>query len=526
MLRRQLASAFMIALGLAVVGSLFAEQRVRQAQRQLVRANAATRTFDGLQDVGAHADQILRLLSESAITGEFDRAMSEDIQTRVARTIEALRQRIEVEVGLDRDLEPNVPEAQAFEALTQLEADLQRGIEMLQDVGSQRAVVRAVWLRGMDLLDGREPDGFRERLNRAIAEERRETEVSRVAAEAAMATLGRAARVYVLGSVVLLLALSYVFVGRLRKPVDELVAATQAMKAGDLDRRARIDRRDEFGLIASHFNALADLRQHQQRELANAKERLEETVARRTEELRIANERLVRADATRRQLFADISHELRTPITAIRGEADIGLRGGAKPVDDYRLALTQISTIAGQMGRLIDDLLFVARSDAGAHRMDMERVSLGAVLDAVCLQARALGHDHGIAIAFEAWPDVSVWGDFDRLHQLFMILLDNAIRYSEAPSTVHVRSTVADGRVTVDVVDRGAGMAEYELVNAFRRFYRGDRSAATEGAGLGLPIAKAIVDAHGGVIEIDSVAGTGTTVRVTLVTQPVAEGLS
>ncbi len=111
-----------------------------------------------------------------------------------------------------------------------------------------------------------------------------------------------------------------------------------------------------------------------------------------------------------------------------------------------------------------------------------------------------------------------VLGDRDRLHQLFMILLDNAVCHSETKAPVVLLSSVQGDRVKVTVADRGVGMGDNDLANVFRRFYRGDRTNehGPDGAGLGLPIAKAIVDAHGGAIEMESTRGSGTTVHVLL----------
>lgn len=517
MLRAQLAAALLCAITLAVAGAVFAEVELRRAEQQIARADAASATFDGLLELGAHADQLLRLLSETAITGEVDRTVQDALPAGVAATMARLRRRIAVEIELGAPFRSDHSQTRELEALSSFEADLHQGLRLLDAMAARTITSRTAWLRGMDLLDSREPQGFRQRLNASIAGERREAVEGDARAEDAMETLRQAARIYAVGSVALLLVLVYVFARRMREPFDELMAATRAMQDGDLSRRVRVRGRNEFGLIASSVNALAEQRQQQQTALAQAHDRLEETVALRTEELRVANERLTRADAQRRQLFADISHELRTPITAIRGEAEIALRGSAKPPDQYRVALEHVKSISGQMGRLVDDLLFIARHDANAQRLDLDDVPLGALLDAVCREGAALARDTGIEIVQQpAVGSLLVRGDYDRLHQLFMILIDNAVRYSDPPNRVWVAAEPGPDRVTVKVVDRGSGIAEHDLPNVFRRFYRGDRASARpgDGAGLGLPIAKAIVDAHRGVIDIDSVPGLGTTVRV------------
>jgi signal transduction histidine kinase len=369
----------------------------------------------------------------------------------------------------------------------------------------------------MDRLDGREPDGFRQRLEAAIAEERRESVAADASAERAMGTIRAAAQVYAIGSIALLLSLVWFFVRRIREPFEELMAGTEAMRAGDRTRRIRVRSSDEFGLIGTSVNAMSDEVDRHRRELEAAHGRLEATVAQRTEQLRVANDGLLKADARRRQLFADISHELRTPLTAIRGEAEIALRGGPKPADDYRVALQQITDVSGQLGRLVDDLLFISRNDAGVHALRMEPVPMGALLQSVCQQGRAIGHARSIDVVHEPLrEDAIVLGDRDRLRQLFMILIDNAIRYTPGTTPVVVSAAQDAGRLVVRVADQGVGIPEDALSEVFRRFYRGDRSATQGGTGLGLPIAKAIAESHGGTIEIRSTPNVGTTVVVSL----------
>ncbi|OYU77689.1 MAG: two-component sensor histidine kinase, partial [Burkholderiales bacterium PBB5] len=276
---------------------------------------------------------------------------------------------------------------------------------------------------------------------------------------------------------------------------------------------------------ADTVNALAaELEQHRQRETAE-RQRLEAQVQARTAELQQALHTLQLSDARRRQLFADISHELRTPTTAIRGEAEITLRGRDKPLDEYKTALARIADTSQHLGAVIDDLLFIARHDLDALSLRREPVRLQPVLQEALAQAQPMARERGLALALQAdgaAPLAQVSGDAQRLRQLFMLLLDNAVAYSHAGGTVRVScrtdAAPAGHRWHLVVADQGIGIPADELPRVFERRFRGRqaRQQRPDGSGLGLAIAQALVRAHGGEIELHSLPGQGTEVRLHL----------
>jgi two-component system, OmpR family, sensor kinase len=249
-------------------------------------------------------------------------------------------------------------------------------------------------------------------------------------------------------------------------------------------------------------------------------------VAERTEELRLANESLRKIDETRRGFFADISHELRTPLTIIRGEGEIALRGQNKRVAEYKLSIDRIVEQAKHLSVLVNDLLFIARQGAGAARLNLQPIDLSNLLEKVCGDAKVIAHGKAIQIALaNGGAHEMVRGDPARLRQLFIVLLDNAVRYSKSKGTVKVEIARSNGEVTVRVSDRGVGIAPEELEGIFERFRRGGNASTMneEGLGLGLPVAKAIVEAHKGRIEMASRLGKGTTVTVALPAETAGE---
>ena len=168
---------------------------------------------------------------------------------------------------------------------------------------------------------------------------------------------------------------------------------------------------------------------------------------------------------------------------------------------------------------LVNDLLFIARQGAGAARLKMQPIDLGDLLKKVCGDAKVIADGKNIDVAFvNGNAHDMVRGDPARLRQLFLVLLDNAVRYSKSKGAVKVEIGSADGEVRVRVSDRGIGIPPEELEGIFERFRRGGNAASMndEGLGLGLPVAKAIVEAHKGRIEMASRPGEGTTVTVAL----------
>ena len=346
-------------------------------------------------------------------------------------------------------------------------------------------------------------------------------EVIRIDADAArlLGRLERISQIHAVLAVLATLALVLLLLRGLRAPLAELLRGTGKLAEGDLSHRISISGRDEFADLGQSFNRMAGDLQAHQKALQDAHANLETLVEERTEELRRANESLRQIDETRRGFFADISHELRTPLTVIRGEGEIALRGTNKRVPEYKRSIERIVEQAKHLSVLVNDLLFIARQGAGAARLNMQPIDLGDLLKKVCGDAKVIAHGKNIDVAFvNGNAHDMVRGDPARLRQLFLVLLDNAVRYSKSKGAVKVEIGSADGEVRVRVSDRGIGIPPEELEGIFERFRRGGNAASMndEGLGLGLPVAKAIVEAHKGRIEMASRPGEGTTVTVAL----------
>jgi signal transduction histidine kinase len=252
--------------------------------------------------------------------------------------------------------------------------------------------------------------------------------------------------------------------------------------------------------------------------LHDANVTLEATVEERTRALKSSNRKLADVDVNRRKLLADISHEFRTPLTVIRGESEIALRGKNKTKLEYRESFQRIMDQADHTTRLVDDLLFIARVDAGEPRLSLRSVAITSMITTVCEEFAVRAEKEKIKIE-QSYEDskVIVLGDVGRLRQVFAILIDNAMRYSNEGGSIEIKLTRGESEVHISFRDQGIGLTEEESEQAFERFYRGNKAEQhARGTGLGLPVAKAIVEAHKGKISLEGELGVGAIARVSL----------
>jgi two-component system, OmpR family, sensor kinase len=294
---------------------------------------------------------------------------------------------------------------------------------------------------------------------------------------------------------VLLGLLGYFVVRVGLRPLGDIEETAGAIADGDLTRR--VDREDastEVGRLGASLNVM----------LATIERSFNEQVA--------SENRL-------RQFLADASHELRTPVTSIRGYAELFRRGAADRPDDLATAMRRIEDESIRMGTLVDDLLLLARLDQG-RPLEMAPVDLALIAADGVSDAEVLAPGHEVVLEVDG--PLTVLGDEQRLRQVVGNLLQNAIRHTRAGTRITVKAGRSDGDVFLSVIDEGAGIAPEHLLHIFERFYRADPSRTREsgGAGLGLSIVASIVDSLGGKATATSAIGHGATFTVTLPSAP------
>jgi two-component system sensor histidine kinase VicK len=227
-------------------------------------------------------------------------------------------------------------------------------------------------------------------------------------------------------------------------------------------------------------------------------------------------EKLAEANKAKSDFIADVSHELRSPLTVLRGNAQVGLALGSDP--NHAQLFEEIVAESKRMSRMVEDLLFLARSDSASPPLEFETVAVAPFLTELAGRAEVLAREHSAKLERKLEGGGFVEIDRQRIEQAVLILVDNAAKYGPPGGTVTLASFVRSGELHISVEDRGPGIPREELPRIFERFYRLDKARSRQlgGTGLGLPIAKTIVEAHGGHIETVSHIGEGTKISIRL----------
>jgi two-component system OmpR family sensor kinase len=519
-----------ITLALTTLGAIAAVQgavaiwAVGSAEGHVLRGRVAADIKQGFVELRADKQRLRNWLAQRQFGAGADDHVRDSLLEHMRATLSRLKELAAQAVLLDDNPAARQRQAERQDALTVLDVSLGQLARGLGSLDPPPATVNAAaaWQLANELFDRAEGRDMSRLLADSLEREDIALREKRANTDEALTWLRR---LWIATSTALVgaaLALALGFARALRRPLLGLTEGAAALRAGQLSHRIRLEGSDEFSDVARSMNAMAEeLADHRRRE-AEARLALEEQVASRTAELSTALQSLREAELRRRQLFADISHELRTPTTAIRGEAQVTLRSADNSVEDYRNSLRRIEDAARQLGRTIDDLLTMARSDIEAMSLRRVSLKLADVLNEVVSQGEAIARSAHVTLAHDPWPDdLVMFGDADRLRQLLLTLVDNAVRYSREGQTVRLqaRRSAHDGsRVEILVCDRGIGIPSEELPKVFDRSHRAPNAKRyrSDGSGLGLPIARALARGHGGEVTLQSQDEIGTIATVTL----------
>jgi signal transduction histidine kinase len=310
------------------------------------------------------------------------------------------------------------------------------------------------------------------------------------------------------------LVASLLIARRVVRPLETLRKGVERIGSGDMSSRLEVKTGDEIEVLAEEFNRMAG-------NLREAYSGLEQKVKERTHELAFANERLKELDRLKSDFVSNVSHELRTPLTAIKGAVDLVLREVPGPLTEKQIHyLTRVRSNTQHLAGLINDVLDLSKIESGRIDVKSSRVSVGGLLHEVVETLRPVAAEKAIVLeATTPEPSIMVWADRDKINQVLMNLIGNAIKFTAAPGKVTV-SASRNGKeaVQVSVSDTGPGVPPEEKEKIFEKFYQiADlEGAKPKGTGLGLAICKALVELHGGRIWVESEPGRGGTFSFTL----------
>ena len=456
----------------------------------------------------ANLYRLFKQHSDALLIGDRDAGAAEsELPARIAQNIADIRNVIarEIEMVGEEEIEELGLLDEMARDIRSVSAALSTMSEAGEPIETHAQVERLAALLDNDI------DNELDRKIQIALEEELE-EVEEVKAESAAFRAQNEQLVYALLAAALLTSLIGVmsFNRQIRQPILRLKKSVEDLRNAQysepVDLGGSLEFRDLSGVLNLMSKGLAE------REVSREEQRrmLEATVKARTSELQKLIRRLEKGEENRKRLMADISHELRTPLAIILGEADVTLRSVRDISDDVSDALARIRDSAKHTNQIVDDMLTVARFEAGQLRLDRKETDLRKVIaDAVAMFPGPVDVDAPGSQVFASIDEV-------RMRQSVLSLLQNARRYGGP----HIMATleVDDKAMRIAIEDDGPGLSDAEKSQAFDRFFRGSNTSGqgVEGSGLGLPVVKSIVVAHGGTVDLQDYEGGGLRVVISL----------
>lgn len=501
--RTKLLVAF-IALGAVAIGS--ASLLIVSSQRNEVNQMRSSLAHEGLSGYFQLSGAVFRTFKQTRrdlISGpgsfafDFDQADQE-----IRSTLDAIEQVLVAEAAQMQSLDSEGTFANLaalrFEVLQAL-SDIQTASDMIvsgqMEEGRQKAI---------DVLQGQVDVDIATLIQDAITLQRAELATAQQEIRAVQKTAETTAWVAAILAVILSGGIFLTLLPRFQTGLRALDAGAKAYTANNLSYTIDLPGQDELSVVARSFTTMARQMQLKQDALETARQELELRVAQRTSALSAANTELRESDALRRQFFADIGHELRTPVSAIRGEAEVALRAKTNRTDAQAAALRTIISISEELTAGVGDLFLIAREMAGVLDFRTGVIDLNYVVSLGIEQIQSLLGQRDATISVHLPPHhLYIHGETSRIAQLVRILISNALEHAPHAVRIDVSIFIQGDTAVLSIADDGPGIPEQDWPRIFDRFVKGSAQTGnrTTGTGLGLAIAKAIVLAHGGTVS-------------------------
>ena len=473
---------------------------LKQSRLHIAKINTSHAIYETYLTLESHTYQLFKQYGDAIIIGDVNqRAGKQHLISLIEIDIQKIRQLIAQKISLvgshaqSRLSELAIIEDTVKKLITRLDQFSPTGTgELASD-----------WERLSLVLNDEIDNGFHVLIQNALQEEQQDVQAIADSIDDAMVKQQIVALFFAAATILAVVGVVVMLNRRVTHPIHALMNGVRKFGEGQLDYRVNLTGRDELAEIGHTFDVMASRVAEKNQLLSSEKESLTKAVEDRTKRLTLMLDEVKRSDESRKRMIADVSHELRTPMTIIKGEADIALRGGEKPLEIYQHALKTVREAANHTARLVDDLLFVARNEAGEIQLKLAKVDLHQVVSEVM---STFGHDVPVDTNL---ANACAQGDAGRIRQALLVLLENARHHGGDEIMLKLESASDGFRIIVE--DSGSGMTEQEKSQAFERFYRGSNAAERyrDGAGLGLPVALSIAQAHGGTITLEDRAGGG-----------------
>lgn len=530
MFRTRIFWAFSILAVISIIQGVLGWSVLKVADQNIQRGRIANELLGGFVDLSANKNRLRILLSESYLGRPINPDEFKAIQQSMVQNLDQLEQLSQranqLKIG---KTEMDAEHAERLQALSILRLGV-TGIGEQMPLFTARSESKQTldWQSINQVFDMAAGQDLRDLLASSITRERLATARDRSAADASIQQLNQLAISATITVAMIAVLLALYFLQALSKPFQRISEGAKALESGNLDYRISETQNDEFSHLARAVNHMAkELSEFRGKEIA-ARAELEQLVRERTMEVQEGLHRMEKLDLRRRQMFADISHELKTPTTAIRGEAEIMLRGRDKTADEYKDSLNRVLDSSRHLGMVIEDMLTLSRSDIDSLVFDRRPVVLKDIVQESIAQMQPFCSKKQILIESNLPGAAMVLGDRQRLKQLFVIILDNAVQYSNPNTTITIAAIEAIDEehnpfCVIQISDTGMGISPEDQSKVWKRHFRSERAKQirADGQGLGLSLASAITRAHFGSIQLESEENVGTCVKVKF---PVFEG--
>lgn len=480
-----------------------------QAQYHIERSRVANILLSEFIDLGGNKQRLKVWLAQYILTDDAPLEERIDLHDKMQRTLTRLNRYLLNDKLISQDnLEDMVVVDQQIERLKTLEANilsLRSELDLISQGGKTAINNSEIWKFMIQVFDNLEGRDLKRLINDAIETQRERA--SKAEFNSVQSVLFFKKMVYALTLLTVLTAilLAYLILKSLKKPLEQLVVATNEMMAGNLGHQIQEIDQSEFGLLANQFNQMASEIEKSRTQEKNERKRIEKEVEDRTIELQTALSELKKTETERKSFLTSVGHELKTPATVIMGEAEVTLRGKEKDISVYIETLRNIHVTSKQLSMRIEDLLVLAKDENEIFSV-LENQINGRDFNQI-IQSAATVYNNGKAGRFhfelELEESVSLNIDSKRIQQLMVILVDNALKYSPEKSPVLVKTAADDKNITLSITNTAYFIEDIKIEKIFEKYYRDEKAIRLrpEGLGVGLYIANLIIRAHHGDIK-------------------------